>query len=93
LNFTSLHGRLVALLKSRVSNGELTERALARELGISQPHIHNVLKGERFFSHKMADKILGHLGMTALDLVTAEERGGEPPRGTFRGHPRRSGPN
>ena len=47
LGLAELRGRLVLRLRDMVRNGELTERALARTTGVSQPHIHNVLKGKR----------------------------------------------
>ncbi len=58
---------------TRVRNGEITERGLARRTGISQPHIHNVLKGKRFFSWEAADAVLLELGLTVEDLVDDEQ--------------------
>ena len=46
---------------------------LARISGVSQPHIHNVLKGKRIFSQEMSDEILLHLRIDLLDLLTAED--------------------
>ena len=48
----------------RLSNGELSERRLARLTGISQPHVHNVLKGKRILSPRAADQILHRLELT-----------------------------
>lgn len=45
-------------ISRRISNGELTERGLARRLGISQAHMHNVLKGARVLTPELADRIL-----------------------------------
>ena len=50
MDFRELQIRLVAVLKSRLKNGELSERRMAHLTGISQPHIHNVLKGVRILS-------------------------------------------
>lgn len=50
-------------------NGELTERGLARLTGVSQPHMHNLLKGTRALSAEIGDRILYHLRLSALDLV------------------------
>jgi transcriptional regulator with XRE-family HTH domain len=47
----------------------LTERGLARRAGISQPHLHNVLKGKRFFSLQTADLVLHELGLSVVDLI------------------------
>ena len=65
--------RLVSILRHRVRSGELTERALARLVGVSQPHIHNVLKGKRTFSVETTDHILRHLNLDALDLIEPAE--------------------
>jgi len=72
LDFQLLHGRLVSHVRSRVRNGEISERGLARLTGISQPHIHNVLKGARLLSADMADRILRRLRIDLADLLSAE---------------------
>jgi len=69
MSFEELQRRLVLHLRVRVRNGELTERGLARITHISQPHMHNVLKGKRFFSIQTADAILRELRMDVLDLI------------------------
>ena len=71
--FQTLQSRLVAAVRMRVRTGELTERRLARLTGISQPHIHNVLKGARELSPEIADLILRQLKISLLDLVEGEE--------------------
>lgn len=65
--------RFVAILRRRISSGELTERALARMVGVSQPHMHNVLKGKRSFSVAMTDDIMHQLRLDVLDLVEPGE--------------------
>ncbi len=69
MNFQNLQERLVTALRERVMNGEISERRLASLTGISQPHIHNVLKGERILSNRAADFILQRLGLTLADLL------------------------
>ncbi|MGA2143679.1 MAG: helix-turn-helix transcriptional regulator [Bryobacteraceae bacterium] len=69
LGLAELRNRLVQRLRDMVRNGELTERALARATGVSQPHIHNVLKGKRELSVEMADVILTALHLDAHDLL------------------------
>jgi transcriptional regulator with XRE-family HTH domain len=64
---------LVEELRRRVRNGESTERALARLTGISQPHMHNVLKGQRLLSAELADTILQRLQLSVLDLIDRNE--------------------
>jgi hypothetical protein len=70
--FTELRSSLIAVLRARVRNGELTERGLARLVGVSQPHIHNVLKGVRALSPELSDQILQHLRISLLDLIERE---------------------
>ena len=67
--------RLVAHINARVRNGEITERSLARLSGISQPHMHNVLKGSRVFSPELADQVLKRLRINLLDLLEGNEAG------------------
>jgi transcriptional regulator with XRE-family HTH domain len=76
MNFEQLYESLVCHVSSRVRNGELTVRGLARRSGISQPHLHNILKGKRFLSPQSADLLLRHLDLTVFDLlrIAEEER-------------------
>jgi hypothetical protein len=69
MNFQELQQRLIADLRERVRSGEATERGLARMTGVSQPHMHNVMKGKRLLSLGSTDQILRHLGIEVLDLV------------------------
>jgi transcriptional regulator with XRE-family HTH domain len=75
MNFQTLQSNLLFQIRRRVLNGELTERGLARMSGLSQPHVHHVLKGVRSLSVASADRILRSLGLSVLDLVetTPEE--------------------
>lgn len=101
--FTLLQQRLIASLRMRLRNGEITERNLARQIGASQPHIHNVLKGERILTPKLADRILRQLGISVLDLLEEAELAGRPasalpsgtrpPADTSQEPPERSDPN
>jgi transcriptional regulator with XRE-family HTH domain len=69
--------RLVSHIRYRVSNGEISERSLARLTGISQPHINNVLKGKRVLSAQMADQIMACLHIDLTDLLKS---GAEDPK-------------
>ena len=73
MTFHDTHERLVAHLRNRVRNGELTERALARQLGISQPHVNNVLRGRRKLSPEIADLLLKFFNVSVLDLYADGE--------------------
>ena len=69
VTFERLQLNLIQHLRDRVHNGELTERSLARITGISQPHLHNVLKGKRLLSIQKLDRILSYLELDLLDLI------------------------
>jgi transcriptional regulator with XRE-family HTH domain len=73
MTFRELHDRLVTEMRQRVRNGGLTERGVARVTGISQPHIHNVLKGKRVLSAEAADEVLRQLQIDLLDLIKPED--------------------
>jgi transcriptional regulator with XRE-family HTH domain len=73
MDFQELERRFIEYLRQRIRSGDLTERKLARLTGISQPHVHNVLKGKRAFSMAMADTILHVLRLDLLDLIQPEE--------------------
>jgi len=73
LTFREAQLKLLAYVVDRIHNGELTERGFARLLGISQPHVHNVLKGVRNLSPEIFDSILKYFNMSLLDLASVEE--------------------
>ena len=73
MNFRELQRRLVAHLHTLVRSGDATERGLARLTGVSQPHMHNVLKGKRLLSLDMADQILAQLHLDLLDFIEPGE--------------------
>ncbi|MBV9265243.1 MAG: helix-turn-helix transcriptional regulator [Acidobacteriaceae bacterium] len=69
VTFGQLLERFRLELVQRLNNGEFTERALARRAGISQPQLHNMLKGVRTFTPQMADRILKALRLSVRDLI------------------------
>jgi len=69
LTFKDAQFKLLAYIRNRIRNGELTERALARQIGISQPHVHNALKGIRTLSPQVLDSILRRFQLSLLDLI------------------------
>ena len=75
MDFRELERQLISFLQAKVRSGEVTERALARSIGVSQPHIHNVLKGKRSLSLDTADAILHRLRVDVTDLIALEEVG------------------
>jgi len=74
--FDDLERALVGNLRLRAYNGEFTERQLAKLARVSQPHIHNVLKGVKALSNELSDRILKVLGITILDLMDPERLAG-----------------
>lgn len=73
MDFQELEQRFLDHIRERIRSGEMTERQLARLAGISQPHVHNVLKGKRLFSTALADTVLRVLRLDLLDLLRPEE--------------------
>ena len=71
--FSDLQAALLENVRMRVRNGDVTERGLAKLVGVSQPHIHNVLKGKRMLTLDLADGILQHLHISVLDLVRHDD--------------------
>ena len=72
MDFQTAQIRLVAHVRNLVRNGEVTERGLARLTGVSQPHIHNVLKGVRSLTPEIGDLLLAKLKLDLLDLFEHE---------------------
>lgn len=58
---------MLQLARVRVHAGEVSERGLARQAGISQPHLHNALKGIRTLSPEATGRL-----MLALDVSMPE---------------------
>lgn len=73
--FGVLNRRLLDRVRAALRNGQLTERGLARRIGISQPHLHNVLKGIRGLTPVLADSLLEGLGASAMELTEPLELG------------------
>ena len=73
MNFRELQRRLIVHLHTLVRSGDATERGLARLTGISQPHMHHVLKGKRLLSLGMADRVLAQLHLDLLDFMEPGE--------------------
>jgi antitoxin component HigA of HigAB toxin-antitoxin module len=73
VNFCEQQRRLIAHLRALVRSGDATERGLARLTGVSQPHMHHVLKGKRLLSLEMADQVLAQLHLDLLDFIEPGE--------------------
>ncbi len=55
--------------RESVRKGEVTERSLARLSGMSQSHMHNVLKGIRSLKVEKADRLLSAMKLQLRDLI------------------------
>jgi hypothetical protein len=73
ITFGVLQTRLIRCVNARIQNGDFTERGLARVLGISQPQIHNVLKGARKLKSELADRLISKLEINLLELLDSTE--------------------
>jgi transcriptional regulator with XRE-family HTH domain len=60
-------------IRRRINSGEYTERSLARVLHISQPHLHNMLKGVRQITIDFADRVMLKFRISIFDLLSDEE--------------------
>ena len=76
LTFDELARRLVREVSKLIHSGAVTERRLAAEVGLSQPHLHNVANGQRNLTPPVADQIMRHLDWSVLDLIESEEAEG-----------------
>jgi len=69
-----LYERLIEAARQRVRSGATTERSLARLCGVSQPHMHNVLKNLRSLSPESADRLLAALDLNIPALLFSFDR-------------------
>jgi hypothetical protein len=67
--FEDLLGTLRETVRLRVQQGVITESGLARLTNISQPHLHNILKGKRLLTGELADRLLRQLHLSVGDLL------------------------
>ncbi len=79
--FEDLLQGVVRAIAAKMREAGMSERRLASIAGISQPHIHNVLKGRRILSPSAADQILRclDLDLAALGGGPGRSTGGEEP--------------
>lgn len=73
VSFRDLQDRLISFVVTKIRNGEFTERRLARVLGVSQPQLHNVLKGARPLKPEFADCLFRHFEIGVVDLLSRAE--------------------
>lgn len=73
VTFALLNTRVRDVVQRRIDNGEYTERGFARLIGISQPQMHNILKGQRKLSPEVADTILSKLQISLAALLLPAE--------------------
>lgn len=75
LSFHVLFQRLLDRVRARIAAGDLTVRGLARRIGVSQPHMQNIVNGRRVLTVEMADRLLEFLAISPLDLAKPAELG------------------
>lgn len=99
VTFALLQARLIEAMTAKINRGEFTERGLARIVGVSQPQMHNVLKGNRRLRPMLADRIMQRFDIDVLSLLSDQELrtrlvvgSNEAPVVGFRPHPTRRGP-
>lgn len=68
MTFRGLIEELRETMREQVRNGYMTERNLARLTGVSQPQLHNVLKGIRVLTPELADQIMRVTGILLSEL-------------------------
>ena len=73
VTFDDLAKRLVRDLAKLIHSGAVTERRLAKMVGFSQPHLHNVVNGARRLTPAVADQVMDRLDWTLLDLIESPE--------------------
>jgi plasmid maintenance system antidote protein VapI len=73
MTFFNLRELLLSRLRRMLETGAVSESTLARRLGVSQPHLHNTLKGVRGVTLQMADQFLGSMGWCVLDLIDSSD--------------------
>ena len=66
MQLTELMERIRSRVNGLINNGQMTERGLAKKTGISQPHIHNVLKGARHMTPEIADLMMRQMKISLL---------------------------
>lgn len=64
-----LHQKLLEEARQRVRSGRVSERALAKMCGLSQPHLHNVLKNIRSLSTSSAERLMRALETSVPELL------------------------
>lgn len=70
---SAIQSRLIARVNTSINNGEFTERSLARLVGVSQPQLHNVLKGARKLQTELADRLMNRFNIGVVDLLETAE--------------------
>jgi transcriptional regulator with XRE-family HTH domain len=77
VSFQALQQHLLDAVRARVQNGDITERGLAKLAGLSQPHVHNILKGVRIPSLAVSDVLLRKLHISIADLLNCGDKTSE----------------
>jgi len=68
--------RLMERLRLQIATGSPSVRRLATRIGVSQPHMQNLINGKRSLTVELAGRLLEFLEISPLDLATGQELGG-----------------
>lgn len=86
-----MQARVLTAARAAVSSGYFTERQLARLCQISQPQLHNALKGARGLSIASTDALAATLKLSIWDLIDDIDRLHSPPALPMRTQPSPTG--
>ena len=78
--FHALREALLNEIRNTIRSGAFTERSLARFLGVSQPHLHNVLNGSRALTFHLGDHIITKLDIPWDSLLAHLQSRPVPPK-------------
>ena len=74
MNFTQMHDHLRLVLLRRIQRGTLSISLLARQTGLTKPHLSNFLRKRRQLSLAALDRVLASQRLNTEDLVPMKVR-------------------
>lgn len=74
MTFQQLRAEALATIRRHIANGYFTERQLARVARVSQPQVHNVLKGARLPSAATLDRICQAAHIDVAEIAAAHRK-------------------
>ena len=74
MTFEQLRAEALAIIRHHIDNGYFTERQLARVARVSQPQVHNVLKGARAPSMTTLDRMCAAAHVDVAEIAAAHKK-------------------